>query len=194
MPPKPKYTAQQIIAAALDVVSRKGAQALTAKELGKALEMSTSPIFTVFDSMEQVRDGVKQAALARFEEYAHKTAGDMPIFKRVGMRMVLFAREEPKLFQLIFMSSDRQATSFDGIYAQLGSVAQECLDAIAQDYGLSASDARALFEHSWIHTFGIATLCATGVCDFSDQEISHMLTQDFTAMMALLRSGPEGKE
>ena len=51
-----------------------------------------------------------------------------------------------------------------------------------------------LFQHVWIHTFGIGTLCATGVCDFSDDQISEMLTQDFTAMMMLMKSARNGED
>ena len=187
MPPKPKYTKEQIVAAALAVVSQKGTQALTAKELAQALRTSTTPIFTVFSSMQEVADAVNAAAMARFEAYAHKTGLDMPIFKQVGMQMILFAREEPQLYQLVFMSQNGAAKSFADIYARLGSVADECLHTIQSDYGLSSEDARALFEHSWIHTYGIATLCATGMCNFTQEEISGMLTKDFTAMITLLR-------
>lgn len=41
MPPKAKFTKEQIIKVALDIVAEKGAQALTAKELGAALGTST---------------------------------------------------------------------------------------------------------------------------------------------------------
>ena len=37
MPPKPKLTREEIVQTALDVVSRRGVEALTAKELGEAL-------------------------------------------------------------------------------------------------------------------------------------------------------------
>ena len=187
MPPKPKYTKEEIIASALDIVSRQGASALTAKELGHALNTSTTPIFTVFNSMQEVQEAVKQAAMERFESYAHKSGVDMPIFKQVGMQMILFAKEEPQLYQMVFMSQNSDVKSFTDIYAHLGSVAGECLNAIQQDYGLSIENAKTLFEHSWVHTYGIATLCATKMCDFTQEEISKMLTQDFTAMMLLLR-------
>ena len=36
MPPKPKFTREEIVQTALDIVSRKGVEALTAKELGDA--------------------------------------------------------------------------------------------------------------------------------------------------------------
>lgn len=187
MPPKPKYTREQIVAAALDIVSRQGANALTAKELGHALNTSTTPIFTVFRSMQEVQEAVKAAAMERFESYAHNMDADMPMFKQVGMQMILFAKEEPQLYQLVFMSQNGDVRSFADIYAHLGGVADECLHTIQRDYGLSATDARSLFEHTWIHTFGIGALCATGVCGFTQEEISKMLTQDFTAMMLLLK-------
>ena len=188
MPPKTKFTKEQITKAALSVVSEKGVQALTAKELGAALGTSTTPIFTVFNSMQEVQDAVMLAAMERFEEYAHKAAHIKPVFKQVGMQMILFAKEEPKLYQLIFMSSISEAQTFDDIYAHLGSVADECLDVLQKDYDLSKDNAKTLFEHVWIHTFGIGALCATGVCDFSHKQIAEMLTQDFTAMMMLMKS------
>lgn len=188
MPPKAKFTKEQITKAALSVVSEKGVQALTAKELGAALGTSTTPIFTVFNSMQEVQDEVMLAAMERFEEYAHKAAHIKPVFKQVGMQMILFAKEEPKLYQLIFMSSISEAQTFDDIYAHLGSVADECLDLLQKDYDLSKDNAKTLFEHVWIHTFGIGALCATGVCDFSHKQIAEMLTQDFTAMMMLMKS------
>ena len=189
MPPKAKFTQEQITKAALGVVSEKGAQALTAKELGAALGTSTTPIFTVFNSMQEVQDAVMLAAMERFEEYAHKAAHLGPVFKQVGMQMILFAKEEPKLYQLIFMSSISEAQTFDDIYAHLGSVADECLDVLQKDYDLSKDNAKTMFEHVWIHTFGIGALCATGVCDFSHEQIAEMLTQDFTAMMMLMKFG-----
>ena len=194
MPPKAKFTKEQITKAALGVVSEKGAQALTAKELGAALGTSTTPIFTVFHSMQEVQDAVMLAAMERFEEYAHKAAHLGPVFKQIGMQMILFAKEEPKLYQLIFMSSISEAQTFDDIYAHLGSLADECLDVLQKDYDLSKDNAKTLFEHVWIHTFGIGALCATGVCDFSHEQIAQMLTQDFTAMMMLMKSGKPSQE
>ena len=193
MPPKAKFTKEQITKAALGVVSEKGAQALTAKELGAALGTSTTPIFTVFNSMQEVQDAVMLAAMERFEEYAHKAAHLGPVFKQVGMQMILFAKVEPKLYQLIFMSSISEAQTFDDIYAHLGSVADECLDVLQKDYDLSKDNAKTLFEHVWIHTFGIGALCATGMCDFSHEQIAEMLTQDFTAMMMLMKSGKSNR-
>ena len=66
MPPKPKFTKEEIVQTALSVVSEKGVEALTAKELGDALGSSARPIFTAFNSMKEVQDAVRDAAMRRF--------------------------------------------------------------------------------------------------------------------------------
>ena len=189
MPPKPKFTKEEIVAAALELVSEKGIEALTARELGARLGSSARPIFTVFNSMEAVQVEVRAAALKRFESYAEKAMHYTPVFKQVGMQMILFAMEEPKLYQLVYMSENAGATDFEGITQQLGDVAQLCVDVIQRDYSLSEKDAKALFEHVWIYTFGIGALCATGMCRFSQDEIIQMLGQDFMAMLFYAKSG-----
>lgn len=188
MPPKAKYSKEQIIEIALNVVSEKGVAALTAKELSIALQTSTSPIFTVFNSMQEVIEAVKVAAMRKFEDYAHKTEKSIPVFKQVGMQMILFAKEEPQLYQLIFMSADNNAENFNDIYGHLGSVADECLEVLQRDYNFNFENAQKLFRHVWIHTFGIGALCASGVCNFSNEQIGKMLTEDFNAMMLLIKS------
>lgn len=92
MPPKPKFTREEIVQTALEIVSQKGAEALTAKELGDALGSSARPIFTVFNSMKEVQDEVRAAAMHRFESFAEQKLPGTPLFKQVGMQMVLFAR------------------------------------------------------------------------------------------------------
>lgn len=92
MPPKPRFTREEIVAAALDIVSRKGIEALTARELGEALGSSARPIFTVFRSMEELQQEVRSAAMRRFESCAGRTMPGVPLFKQVGMQMVPSAR------------------------------------------------------------------------------------------------------
>lgn len=189
MPPKPKFTKEEIVAAALELVSEKGMSALTSRDLGARLGSSARPIFTVFNSMEEVQEAVRDAALQRFEDYAEKAVHYTPVFKQVGMQMILFAKEEPMLFQLCYMTDSHNVHGFDDIYDRLGEVAYTCVNVIQRDYGLSEKDAKTLFEHVWIYTFGIGALCATGMCHFSEEEIIEMLGHDFIAMMMLIKSG-----
>ena len=189
MPPKPKFTKEEIIAAALELVSERGMSALTSRDLGARLGSSARPIFTIFSSMEEVQEEVKKAAIKRFESYAQKAVNYTPVFKQVGMQMILFAKEEPKLYQLGFMSDNHNIDNFDDIFERLGDVAYQCVDVIQRDYDLSEQDAKKLFEHVWIYTFGIGALCATGMCNFSEEQVIEMLGHDFIAMLVHIKSG-----
>lgn len=188
MPPRPKFTREEIVQTALEVVSRKGVEALTAKELGGALGSSARPIFTVFDSMKQVQDAVREAAMRRFERFAEQKLPDMPLFKQVGMQMVLFGAREPKLYQLLFMQENRNAVSFDDVFGELGPTAETCIGLIREAYGMREPEARMLFENVWIYTFGVGALCATRMCRFSEEALGQMLSTEFQAMILLVKA------
>ena len=191
MPPKPKFTKEEIVQTALEIVSQKGVEALTAKELGDALGSSARPIFTVFNSMKEVQEEVRAAAMHRFERFAEQKMPDMPLFKQVGMQMVLFGAKEPKLYQLLFMQENRNAVSFDDVFGELGPTAETCIGLIREEYGMSVEQAKLLFENVWIYTFGIGALCATRVCQFSEEKLGRMLSTEFQAMMLLVKTGGE---
>ena len=59
MPPKPKFTRDEIVSAALALVRERGESALTAREVGKALGVSSSPIFTTFRDMDELKAAVR---------------------------------------------------------------------------------------------------------------------------------------
>ena len=189
MPPKPKFTKEEIVAAALALVSEKGTEALTARELGLRLGSSARPIFTVFQSMEEVQRQVRKAAMEHFNSFTEKAMNFSPAFKQFGMQMILFAKEEPRLFRLLFMTENDRARSFEDVLAELGGTALLCIRLIERDYGLTEQEAMELFRHVWIHTYGIGALCATGMCSFSEEEINGMLGHAFLAMMLLIKSG-----
>lgn len=189
MPPKSKFTKDEIIAAALELAADQGPAALTARNLAARLGTSTRPIFTAFRSMDEVMDEVRAAALARFESYAEKARDYSPVFKQVGLQMILFAAEQPKLFRLTFMTEKPEARGFEDVFRNLGDIAVLCVDVIQQEYGLDRDQAMMLFRHCWIFTYGVGTLIATKVCSFSAEEISDMLSREFVAMLGLIKSG-----
>ena len=188
MPPKPKFTKEEIVQTALDIVSKKGVEALTAKELGDALGSSARPIFTVFNSMKEVQDEVRTAAMRRFESFAEQRIPNMPLFKQVGMQMVLFGAREPKLYQLLFMQENQNAVSFDDVFGELGPTAEVCIGLIRKEYNINEREARLLFENVWIYTFGVGALCATRVCHFSEEKLGQMLSTEFQAMMLFAKN------
>lgn len=187
MPPKAKFTKEEIIRAALSIVRADGMPALTARALGAKLSSSARPIFTVFQSMEEVQQSVLASARAQYKEYVEKGLSEPVAFKGVGQQYILFAMEEPKLFQLLFMTERSSVPGFDGILPTIDESYNKILSSIIDHYDIKRSDAEWLYRHLWVYTHGIAALCATKVCCFTGDEISKMLTEVFVSLLEKIK-------
>lgn len=189
MPPKPKFTREDVAAAALSIIKEEGLSALTARELGKKLGTSASPVFTIFKNMEEVKWAARELGLKEFEEYIGDFSDYSPAFKRIGMSMVSYGIHQPEMFKLLFMQEHPEEKSFENFLRELGNMAEICIGLIQRDNSLSEEEARILFEQMWVHTFGIGALCAMKVCDFSEEEIAEKLGQVFLGMVTIIKSG-----
>ena len=65
MPPKVKVTKEDIIRAAVDLVREYGAQSINARTLATVLSCSTQPIFSNFETMDELRLAVVKKAYRR---------------------------------------------------------------------------------------------------------------------------------
>lgn len=177
MPPSAKFTREEIIEAALNIVREEGFEALTSRALGARLGSSARPIFTVFQSMDEVCQAVVEAARALYKEYVDGGLTHEHPFKGVGMQYILFSVNEPKLFQLLFMTEQAQVPDLSGVLPLIEESYEQILLSIQSDYGFDENSAKKLYRHLWIYSHGIATLCATKMCRFTGEEISSMITE-----------------
>lgn len=189
MPPKAKYSREEIIEKAFEMTREKGIESVVARELGKQLGTSSSPIFTAFRNMEELHGEVRKMALKEFEAYVSDAMNYTPAFKYVGMKMIEFAMKEPKLFQLVYMREHEGNLNFDRLVEELGDTVRVCIEIMQKDYALSREEAELLFRQVWLHTFAICVLVAGKVCNFSMEEISKMLSVEFQGTLMLIKSG-----
>ncbi len=177
MPPKAKFTKDEIISAAFDIVRARGMEALTARSLADALNSSPRPIFTVFAGMDEIVGEVILKAKALYAEYIKRGLACVPQFKGVGVQYILFAINEPKLFQLLFMSEHGSIPPLCEVLQLIEDGFEDILASITNAYGFDRDTALRLYYHMWIYSHGIATLCATKMCSFTAEDISRMLTE-----------------
>ncbi|MBR5340357.1 MAG: TetR/AcrR family transcriptional regulator [Erysipelotrichaceae bacterium] len=189
MPAKPKFSREEIIDAAIQVVKEKGMDALTARELAAKLGSSARPIFTVFKDMEELKNELKNTAQERAREYMDIASEYTPVLKKTAMQIIKFAIEEPKLFQLIYMSENKDSTRMDELFQKHIAYEDDMIEIIMNDYGLNREDAQALFRHTWIYNYGVSVLSATRMCDFSEEELNQLLGVIFHAMMMYIQAG-----
>ncbi|MDR0952534.1 MAG: TetR/AcrR family transcriptional regulator [Oscillospiraceae bacterium] len=191
MPPIQKFSRDEIIIAALNLVRRQGLAGLTARALGDELGTSSRPIFTAFKNMEEVLKETALAARREYNDYVEKGLEEANAFKGVGSAYIRFAVEQPRLFELLFMNSSEPAFALEDILPAIDDNSQRILKSIMEPYGLSKEQSYRLYQNMWLFSHGIACLCATGVSRLSETEISDRLTEMFTGLMIRIKS--EGK-
>ena len=188
MPPKAKFTKEEIIQAAISIVERDGADALTARSLASALGSSARPIFTVFSGMNEVNDAVCTYAKAVYAEYVNSGLREEKAFRGVGKAYIRFAAERPRLFQLLFMREQSRLPDQNSILVGIEEHYTEILHSITQEYGVDDDTAARLYFHIWVYSHGLAVLLATRMCAFSAEEITKNLTEVFRALVIKTKS------
>ena len=186
MPPKPKFSREDIINAAFDIVQKSGTDAMTAREVGKYLGTSSTPIFTAFNDMSELRAAVCDKARKVFDEYMAVAEDFSPAYKKRGMQWVKFAAEEPQLFRLLFMQHGDGA-DFDRAMSEIPFSRESDIAIIMRDYHASREAAAHLFRQMWTYTYGLCALCAAGVCTFTEAEIATQLGEIFRGMIYVLQ-------
>lgn len=173
MPPEPKFTKEQIVVAALDVIRGGSVENITAQEMGKRLGTSTRPMFTYFDTVEELRQAATDMAWQLYDERARQGLSLTPAFKGFAMAYIRFAIEEPSLFRLLFMrrAEPMDLPEFLGREGHLDRV----LDAVIDTFNVDRDQAFWIYENMWVYAHGIATLCATEVVSFTDEEVADKL-------------------
>ena len=99
------------------------------------------------------------------------------------MQYINFARNEPKLFQLLFMTEQARKPDVTEILPVIDDNYPQILSSVQNCYSLTREDSERLYRHLWVYTHGIAVLCATGLCAFSTEEAGRMLTEVCTALL-----------
>lgn len=194
MPPKQKFDKQEIVYAAVKIFRKKGLSKITARSLAEELGSSSRPIFTVFSSMDEVQESVIVYAKNLYNEYIVQALEQELAFKAVGGAYIRFASQEPKMFQLLFMSEQNLDSNFVSILSSIDENSQKILSSIKKPYQLTEEKAHHLYMILWVFTHGIATLYATGVHSFDKEEIDRMLTDVFLGSLHQIKSQKvEGK-
>lgn len=179
MPPKAKFTKEEIVNAALDIVRNEGAAALTSRSLGVKLGSSARPIFTVFQSMDEVAREVLLSANELYQSRIEKAMNESAFlpYKASGMAYIQFAKDEKELFKLLFMR-DRTGEIISEDHKELFPI----LEIIMKNLKISEDDAYKLHLEAWIFVHGIATMIATGFLSWDEEYINKALTDVYEGL------------
>lgn len=179
MPPKCKFTREEIIESALDITRAYGISAVTARAVGTKLNSSSKVIFSLFQNMEELQGEVIKSANALYQSFLKEDMerGKYPPYKASGWAYIRFAKEEKELFRLLFMrdrTNEEIPDNFDEI--------RFLIQVIQKNTGLSKQEASVFHLEMWMYVHGIATMIATSYLELDEEMISRMLTDAYTGL------------
>ena len=167
MPPKQKFSAEDVIEAAFQIVRQHGWQGLSARAIAKELDSSTRPVYDCFQSMKHIEKEVVKKALATFVAYiGQERTGDKWLDQAIGYTD--FAGKEKHLFRCI---NDEAHITYQKEFARQHW--QALGDQLADDKrfrGLPIEAVNRIRVARWFMVHGMGFLIANGWMDFSATE------------------------
>jgi AcrR family transcriptional regulator len=153
MPPKFKFTKEQIVDAAFALVRRNGWKALSTRSIAGQLGSSARPIYSFFRSMEELEEEIVKKAVSLLHEYMNRQRTSDPWHDH-GIGYVLFAMEEKHLFCSI--NDGRHI----GLFRKYGDEIWKSLTDSLSDYPpfekLTAEEVYQVQLHRWLFAHGLA--------------------------------------
>ena len=171
---------EDIIKASFSILLEKGIDKVNARDIAKKLNISVQPIFYRFDNMDDLKQNLLQYSLNYYQEFLLDTKGSVPKYKEIGINYIHFAKQNSNKFKFIFMGDYHikieEFAYFDQSYEEVEKILQV-------QNKISSDKVKKMHLKMWMFTHGIACLIATNTCDFTDDEISMLLTEEFQALM-----------
>ena len=189
MPPKVKFQKKDIVSAALNVAGRKGLDAVTAREVAKELGVSVGPIFTWFDTMDELKAEVYEVARERYRNHIESGLNGPIPFLGVCQQYLLFAREEPELYRLLFLA--RPDSVSGGAIEALRFSQELARPSLMRIYNMDADTADKYFRDLWLVAFSFATLIVTDNCPYTDEEMLDIGTEISLSVCKAYKEIPE---
>jgi len=165
MPPKTKYTKEQVIKAAVAVVEKKGLRALTARSVATKLGCSTAPVYHHFATMDELALSVMKNTQRVLLEYASRPYTDR-VFLNMGTGVAMFACEHRRLYRALMLEGD----SYRDVIHEFLDILESEMIKDTRFISLPESERRLLLNKMWTYTHGLASLICVGLVKNCSQE------------------------
>ena len=190
IPTTTKITKEMILNVAFQITKTDGFDKVSNRTIAKKLNSSIRPIYYQFKNVDELNKELYTMISKYFHKYIMNDIETSPLpYKQIGINYINFAKKENKLFQLLFMSDNK---NFMETLTKQKDEFTKILDIIKKYTKLKSEVVENFHTEIWIFTHGIATLVANNTIDLTDEEISKLLSYEFQAHM-LLKENPNNK-
>lgn len=112
MPPKRKYSKDQIVKKAFEIAKEKGIDSITIRKVAKKLNSSVAPIYVNFNNVDELIQAVIEKTFKLGEKLIYEQNTGEP-FKDIGLASLEFARKYPVLYWDLLKNQGKYMNDYD---------------------------------------------------------------------------------
>lgn len=176
MPSSPRIKKEDMLQAALELVSRDGYAALNIKAVARELGCSTAPISWQFGGMDGLREELIPFAEQYVEDkYYSRNENEVAAFEQRGRGTIDLALENPNLFRFLYTGERSQILS-TGFRLQTNNPdTDNVYQKMADLLGITLNQVMDFAMTMIVYTQGIGTLIASGIVKDTKENMYRML-------------------
>ena len=176
MPSSPRIKKEDMLQAALELVSRDGYAALNIKAVARELGCSTAPISWQFGGMDGLREELIPFAEQYVEDkYYSRNENEVAAFEQRGRGTIDLALENPNLFRFLYTGERSQILS-TGFRLQTNNPdTDNVYQKMADLLGITLNQVMDFAMTMMVYTQGIGTLIASGIVKDTKENMYRML-------------------
>jgi len=189
MPPKKKYSRQQIVETAFKLAKDNGLESLTARKVADKLGSSVAPIYVSFEDIKDLKKAVAQKAFNISREMSkEEVTGDR--FLDIGIASLRFAKEYSKLFQELVLKKNEYIKDYD---QELGDGIIEEMSDDPQLSDFTEEELRLLLLKMRVFQLGLSVMVANDLLpeDFDEEAQIELLESMGTDVITSTRVNKE---
>lgn len=193
--PGKKFSSEDIVNAAFQVIRAIGWDKCTARSIAQELGSSTMPIYSGLKSMKNLEDTIARKASDLLLSYQTRKWSGLG-FLDMGVGYVMFAQDEKNLFRMMYSRGPGEEDDLERARKYRGYVFDALMERLEHEEimeGLSREQRREVLSKMWVFSHGLAVLINNSVIEpMTEEEITTALMDTGWLIIVGERSRPEG--
>jgi AcrR family transcriptional regulator len=179
MPPRQKFTKEDVLETAFSIVREQGIENLNARNIAQRLNSSTQPIFSFFENMAELKTSVFQMTERYHSAIYNNIKIDKELLANICLVYINFALKEPNLFRLQYQSNEYKGRPFLEIFnddRNLKTGNERLCEGRRKIYG-GKKAVETMFFDMWLYAHGIASVLVGNQLQINRDEIEYKIRQ-----------------
>ncbi|UTR10752.1 TetR/AcrR family transcriptional regulator [Evansella sp. LMS18] len=159
MPPKKKFSKEQIINAAFVIAKKEGIESITIRKVAEQMESSIAPIYVNFDNVQELKQEVVKKVV-KLSQHLIKEQNTGSPFGDIGMASLQLAKEYPVLTRDFVLNQNDYLKDYDQ------EIASDLVDIMKSDpalEGLSRDELQNILLKMRTFQIGLVVMVTNGL-------------------------------